>query len=131
MTKKYDEVITYIKNFSLNCGQKSFLDDEPKTTLKNITIEEKEYIRFINEFWTSKQRQGSSIHEVSYRACFKPQLPKFFIELLTEKGDVIYDPFSGRGTTVVEAGILGRDIISNDINPLSKIMAKPRFSCLK
>ncbi|HHY13126.1 MAG TPA: site-specific DNA-methyltransferase [Thermoanaerobacterales bacterium] len=116
-----------MKNFSLNCGQKSFLDDEPKTTLKNITIEEKEYIRFINEFWTSKQRQGSSIHEVSYRACFKPQLPKFFIELLTEKGDVIYDPFSGRGTTVVEAGILGRDIISNDINPLSKIMAKPRF----
>ena len=95
--------------------------------MEKITIEGKEYIRFINEFWTSKQRQGSSIHEISYRACFKPQLPKFFIELITEKGDVIYDPFSGRGTTVVEAGLLGRNIISNDINPLSEIMAKPRF----
>src|SRR6266849_6618879 len=31
------------------------------------------------EFWTSRQRQASSIHEVSYRACFKPQLPAFFI----------------------------------------------------
>ncbi|HUH79193.1 MAG TPA: hypothetical protein VLY83_04780 [Methanoregula sp.] len=39
--------------------------------------------RFINEFWTSRQRQASSIHEVSYRACFKPQLPRFFIDMLT------------------------------------------------
>jgi hypothetical protein len=31
------------------------------------------------EFWTSRQRQASSLHEISYRACFKPQLPRFFI----------------------------------------------------
>src|SRR5690348_7475868 len=37
----------------------------------------------INEFWTSEQRQAHSIHEVSYRACFKPQLPQFFVERLT------------------------------------------------
>jgi hypothetical protein len=37
----------------------------------------------INEFWTSGQRQAHSIHEISYRACFKPQLPRFFIERLT------------------------------------------------
>src|SRR5258708_15158534 len=35
---------------------------------------------FVNEFWTAKQRQAHSLHEVSYRACFKPQLPRFFIE---------------------------------------------------
>src|SRR5207247_8136232 len=38
---------------------------------------------FINEFWTSKQRAASSLHEISYRACFKPQLPRFFYTLLT------------------------------------------------
>ena len=27
------------------------------------------------EFWTAMQRQAAAIHEVSYRACFKPQLP--------------------------------------------------------
>ena len=27
------------------------------------------------ELWTSRQRQASPIHEISYRACFKPQLP--------------------------------------------------------
>ena len=31
--------------------------------------------RIQGEFWTAGQRQASSIHEVSYRACFKPQLP--------------------------------------------------------
>lgn len=87
--------------------------------------------RYINEFWTSKQRQASSIHEISYRACFKPQLPRFFIDLLTEKGDTVYDPFSGRGTTVIEAGLNGRKIISNDINPLSRILSMPRFSIPK
>ena len=63
--------------------------------------------RFTNEFWTSQQRKASSLHEISYRACFKPQLPSFFIRLLTEQSDRVYDPFSGRGTTVIEAGLIG------------------------
>jgi hypothetical protein len=50
---------------------------------------------FINEFWTSKQRAASSLHEISYRACFKPQLPRFFIERLTRPGGLVYDPFLG------------------------------------
>jgi hypothetical protein len=83
--------------------------------------------KFTSEFWTSRQRQASPIHEVSYRACFKPQLPRFFIDLLTRKGDTVYDPFSGRGTTVIEAGLMGRDVIANDANPLSRIMTEPRF----
>jgi hypothetical protein len=82
---------------------------------------------FVNEFWTSRQRQASSIHEVSYRACFKPQLPRFFIDLLTKRGDVVYDPFSGRGTTVIEAGLGGRNVIANDASPLSRIITEPRF----
>jgi hypothetical protein len=83
--------------------------------------------KYTNEFWTSRQRQASSIHEISYRACFKPQLPRFFINLLTKKGDIVYDPFSGRGTTVLEAGLSGRNAIANDANPLSRIMTEPRL----
>lgn len=80
-----------------------------------------------NEFWTARQRQSCSLHEVSYRACFKPLLPNFFITRLTVPGDVVYDPFSGRGTTAVEAAILGRRVALNDVNPLSGILAKPRL----
>jgi hypothetical protein len=82
---------------------------------------------FVNEFWTARQRQASSLHEVSYRACFKPQLPRFFIERLTRAGDVVYDPFMGRGTTLVEAAILGRVPWGNDANPLSVSLTRPRL----
>ncbi|MCU0629612.1 MAG: site-specific DNA-methyltransferase [Methanoregulaceae archaeon] len=83
--------------------------------------------RYSAELWTSAQRKASSIHEISYRACFKPQLAAFFIERFTEEGDLVYDPFGGRGTTIIEAGLLGRRVVQNDINPLTKILTKPRF----
>ncbi len=83
--------------------------------------------RYSGEFWTSAQRKAAALHEISYRACFKPQLPRFFITGLTDAGDRIYDPFSGRGTTVIEAGLFGREVASNDANPLSRILTRPRF----
>lgn len=81
----------------------------------------------VNEFWTARQRQAHSLHEISYRACFKPQLPQFFIERLTKPGDAVYDPFSGRGTTAIQAALMARRPIANDINPLSAILAEPRL----
>lgn len=82
---------------------------------------------FENEFWTAKQRAAHSLHEVSYRACFKPQLPRFFIERLTAPDDLVLDPFMGRGTTLLEAALLGRHAIGNDINPLARILVEPRL----
>lgn len=81
----------------------------------------------INEFWTAGQRRSHSIHEVSYRACFKAQLPEFFISRLTKPGDVVFDPFMGRGTTPVQAALMGRQPYGNDINPLSILLARPRM----
>ena len=83
---------------------------------------------FTNEFWTSKQRAGHSLHEISYRACFKPQLVDFFVQRLTEPGDLVYDPFMGRGTTVVEAALLDRAAAGCDVNPLSRVLTKPRLA---
>jgi hypothetical protein len=82
----------------------------------------------INEFWTSAQRQAHSLHEVSYRACFKPQLPAFFIARLTVPGEAVYDPFMGRGTTPVQSALMGRRPIGNDINPLSTLLTRPRLA---
>jgi len=82
---------------------------------------------FVNEYWTSGQRKGHNLHEISYRACFKPQLPEFFIARLTRPGDTVYDPFSGRGTTLVQAALMGCRPVGNDINPLSEMLARPRL----
>lgn len=82
----------------------------------------------INEFWTARQRDAHPLHEVSYRACFKAQLPAFFIERLTKPGDRVYDPFMGRGTTPIQSALMGRYPVANDINPLSAILCRPRLN---
>lgn len=89
-------------------------------------FEDRGLLYLVNEFWTARQRQAHRIHEVSYRACFKPQLPAFFMDRLTEGGDIVYDPFMGRGTTPVEAALRGRVPFGNDTNPLSRALAEPR-----
>jgi len=81
----------------------------------------------VNEFWTAGQRKSHSIHEISYRACFKAQLPEFFIRRLTRPGGVVFDPFMGRGTTPVQAALMERQAFGNDINPLSVLLTRPRL----
>jgi DNA modification methylase len=98
------------------------------TTAFNINGTPSETATFVNEFWTAKQRDASRLHEISFRACFKPQLPRFFIERLTQPGDIVHDPFMGRGTTPLEAAMLGRIPFGSDINPLSTVLTRPRLS---
>lgn len=116
-----------VKVFDLEDYLQNFFYSRP-TRVEILEINGRKYKKFVNEFWTSKQRQSNSLHEIAYRACFKAELPNFFIRNLTQRGDVVYDPFSGRGTSVIEAALLGRKIISNDINPISKILSRARFS---
>lgn len=82
---------------------------------------------YAGEFWTARQRDCHSIHEVSYRACYKPQLPGFFIAQYTTPGNVVYDPFLGRGTTLVQARLHGCSVIGSDINPVSLRLTKARL----
>ncbi|WP_292531443.1 DNA methyltransferase [Methylocystis sp.] len=82
---------------------------------------------YVNAFWTAGQRRAHPLHEISYRACFKPQLPAFFIDRLTQPGDVLCDPFMGRGTSVLQAAFMGRKPIGSDANPLSLLLTRPRL----
>jgi len=104
-----------------------FREKKSRFLIENIEMHGYNVKKITSEFWTAKQRQANSIHEISYRACFKPQLPNFFITKLSQEGDYVYDPFLGRGTTAIEAALLNRKIIGNDINPLSIILCEARL----
>jgi len=124
------DITKYLADFAFDGDEANlslFPSDRKKTKVEHLEINSSKIPRFVNEFWTAQQRQASSIHEISYRACFKPQLPRFFIEWLSRPGDLIYDPFSGRGTTAIEAALLNRPIAANDVNPLSRLLTWPRF----
>lgn len=127
MLSNSEDITNYIMNFKRSNRLQLPNVKSKDTHVEEIQLNDTSVKQYINEFWTAGQRQASSLQEISYRACFKPQLPRFFIDLLTNEGDVIYDPFSGRGTTPIEAGLLNRNIISNDVNPISKIFTYPRL----
>jgi len=107
-----------LENIEESLNEEMFFASDSSLSVEKVTA----------EFWTAKQRSGHKLHEVSYRACFKSQLPEYFITRLTEPGDVVYDCFMGRGTTLVEAAIHGRIPMGSDINPLSQHLCKPRLN---
>jgi len=95
---------------------------------QHVTQEAKSYSRFVGELWTSEQRQMHSMHYViSYRGSFKPELPDYCIRRFSEHGDVVLDPFGGRGTTALQAALLGRVPYSSDVNPLSHRIVKAKL----
>ena len=123
LSAAFDDLRHELRNFRWQ--DKSTIVNEATVALDGGTALRVEV--FLNEFWTSRQRAAHGLHELSYRACFKPQLPRFFIERLTQPGDVVYDPFMGRGTTPIEAALLGRVPCGSDVNPLSAMLVEPRL----
>ena len=117
----------FLLGFVPGSGEPAF-QAPPAEAWDTVNDGEAAYPRLSLEFWTSRQRQAANLHEISYRACYKPQLPRHFIERLSAPGERVYDPFSGRGTTLIEAALLGRQVAANDVNPLSRMLAEPRLS---
>lgn len=117
---------SHLQSFSLEADGANA--DTRQTLRDAVEVGGRSVPRYTNAFWTSGQRQSHSLHEVSYRACFKAELPRFFIQQLTQPGDVVYDPFMGRGTTLLEAALMGRHVAGNDVSPLARILLEPRLS---
>ena len=71
-----------------------------------------------------------------YKGKFIPQLVEYFIDSHTDsfkketyfkKGDIILDPFSGSGTTMVQANELGMHAIGIDISAFNSLIANVKL----
>lgn len=65
---------------------------------------------------------GHDLHP--YPAKFIPQLPGTLISLLSSRGELVFDPFGGSGTTALEAIRLGRRAVSLDANPVAALIGR-------
>jgi hypothetical protein len=74
--------------------------------------------------WKEQQRLwGHSFHPMcSYLASFPAALAHAFIARYSRRGDVVLDPFSGRGTTPLQASAEGRIGVGNDLNPFAHLL---------
>ena len=58
----------YLTNFKLENKKNLFKKEKTKiqiAKLNGVIVK-----KYINEYWTARQRQSNSVHEISYRACF-------------------------------------------------------------
>jgi DNA modification methylase len=75
-----------------------------------------------------KQNWGIWLHSISsYVGRIKPAFAHCLIELCSNKDDVIFDPFCGIGTVILEADLMGRKAIGNDLNPYAYLISKAKL----
>ncbi|MBI3745830.1 MAG: hypothetical protein HY264_04785 [Chloroflexi bacterium] len=74
--------------------------------------------------WKAQQRLwGHPFHPMcSYLASFPAALAHAFIARYSRPGDVVLDPFAGRGTVPLQAGAEGRIGVGNDLNPFAHLL---------
>jgi len=74
--------------------------------------------------WKAQPRLwGHSLHPMcSYLASFPAALSHAFIARYSRPGDVVLDPFSGRGTAPLQATAEGRIGVGNDLNPFAQLL---------
>jgi hypothetical protein len=79
--------------------------------------------------WKAQQRLwGHSLHPMcSYLASFPAALAHAFVERYSRPGDVVLDPFSGRGTAPLEAVVEGRIGVGNDLNPFAHLLTAAKL----
>src|SRR5258705_3772066 len=61
-----------------------------------------------------------------YPARFCPTFVRAAIETFTKPGQLVLDPHVGGGTTLVEARVLGREVVGVDINPLAEFVSRAK-----
>lgn len=81
--------------------------------------------------WSFPKRGEWATHQSDYRGNWPPQVPRNLILRYTKPRDIVFDPFVGGGTTLIEAYLLGRKGIGIDINPVAVKMSKERIRTVK
>jgi DNA modification methylase len=105
----------------------------PRSSIQRLGISYQERLRVLlsgDLDFHGKSSAYASHNFHAFPAKFPPQLPKKFIEGLTEPGDVVLDPMMGSGTTILEAFLTRRRGIGFDIDPMALRLCKVKVTPL-
>lgn len=96
----------------------AFFEDPDEQSLDGGTTSSGDLWHAVSPRW------GHSMHTMcSYYGMFPAKVAHYFIERFSAPGDVVVDPFSGRGTTVLQAAADGRVGLANDLSPLAYVLS--------
>jgi len=86
---------------------------------------------FTDYFYIIQKNQTRSVNQYlthwiyPYKGKFHPQMIRALLNIIgLKEGNTVFEPFSGSGTTAIEAQLLGVDFIGIDISPLCVIQGR-------
>lgn len=88
--------------------------------------------RYIDDTWnfqTANTKEYTHCYH-TYPAMMIPQVARTLIEQYAPKGkcELLFDPYMGSGTSLVEASIKGINCVGTDINPLARLIAQAKIT---
>lgn len=93
---------------------------------------------FTDYFYIIQKNRTRSVNQYlthwiyPYKGKFHPQMIRALLNIIgLKEGETVFEPFSGSGTTAVEAQLLGINFIGIDISPLCVLQAKVKTQSLE
>ncbi len=128
-------------NFQVTNGLREFkilnnknLNDVVKkgAYFKAVDGEYTDYFRIIQKNITRSVNQYLTHWIYPYKGKFHPQMIRALLNIIgLKKGDIVFEPFIGSGTTAVEARLLGVNCIGIDISPLCVLQSRVKVESLE
>lgn len=92
---------------------------------KTIKEEFTDYFRIIQKNQTRSVNQYLTHWIYPYKGKFHPQMIRALLNIIgLKEGDIVFEPFSGSGTTTLEAQLLGINFVGIDVSPLCVIQGR-------
>jgi DNA modification methylase len=117
-----------------------FIPKQPIAAIRRTgDLDAESFTQLVNAARDKGRVSGLTHKFYRYPARFSPQFVRAAIEQFSSPGDLVFDPFMGGGTTLVEALALGRRAIGTDISSLAAfvseaktlILSDKEFGCLE
>ncbi|MBI4656569.1 MAG: hypothetical protein HY746_07475 [Elusimicrobia bacterium] len=130
------ELLALGTDFEITNGLREFKLKNKSQELKDKLIKRSSYFKsveqvFTDYFYLIQKNKTRSVNQYlthwiyPYKGKFHPQMIRALLNITgLKEGDMVFEPFSGSGTTALEAQLLGINFIGIDMSPLCVLQGK-------
>lgn len=119
-------------SFLLESGFSYILDIENLFSSKDLDYPHTSSF-LLRDTWREKPKSwGNPLHSMASRSgSFPPALADYFINNFSKIGDLVLDPYSGKGTAPLQACLLDRSGFGIDITPEAYVLTSAKVNGIK